>query len=101
MTDQQYEKCKAKGIQIYQIWIKGKKFHKQKCTYKNFDNSWIAIGWINKAIPYAADIRADFMFASEDKLEQCKKKLIKYLKDEQIRIIREAQKKLDALEMIQ
>lgn len=101
MTDQQYEACKTKRIPIYKIWINGKRFHKQKCTYKEFDDSWILISWINKAIPYDADIGADSMYASEDKLEQCKNKLIKYLKDEQVRIIREAQKKLDALEMIQ
>lgn len=101
MTDQQYEKCKVKGIPIYQIWIKNRKFHKRKCEYKEFDNSWIARGWINRAIPYDTTVGNDFMYATEDKLEQCKNKLVKYLKDEQTNIIKEAQKKLDALEMIQ
>ena len=99
MTDKQYEKCKEKGIKIYRIWFKNKKLHKEKCAYKKFDDSWIARGWINKAFPYDVEMRITFMYASEDKLEKCKNKLIKYLKDEQIRIIKEAQKELNTLEI--
>ena len=101
MTDQQYEKCKANNIKIYEIWIKGGKFHKELCDYKQFDSSWIAREWINKSIPYNSDLQSNFMYATEDKLDQCKKKLITTLKKDQLRIIKEAQKKLESLEKIE
>lgn len=101
MTDQQYEKCKANNIKIYEIWIKGGKFRKELCDYKQFDSSWIAREWINKSIPYNSDLQSNFMYATEDKLDQCKKKLITTLKKDQLRIIKEAQKKLESLEKIE
>lgn len=101
MTDQQYEKCKANNIKIYEIWIKGGKFHKELCDYKQFDSSWIAREWINKSIPYNSDLQSIFMYATEDKLDQCKKKLITTLKKDQLRIIKEVQKKLESLEKIE
>lgn len=101
MTDNQYLECKAKGIQIYQIWFKNGKFHKKKCKYSEFDDSWIGRAWINKSVPYNSALNIDFMYASEDKLECCKEKLLKYLKKQQLDIIKEAKKKLKALEEIQ
>lgn len=103
MTDQQYESCKSNNIKIYQIWIKGGKFHKKLCGYKQFDNpwSWISRDWINNAVPYNTDFQAYFMYATEDKLDQCKKKLITALKKDQLHIIKEAQKKLESLEKIE
>lgn len=101
MTDQQYEKCKANNIKIYEIWIKGGKFHKELCDYKQFNSSWIAREWINKSIPYNSDLQSNFMYATEDMLDQCKKKLVTTLKKDQLRIIKEAQKKLESLERIE
>ena len=101
MTDQQYESCKSNNIKIYQIWIKGGRFHKELCDYKQFDNSWIEREWINKSIPYNMVLQSDIMYATEDKLEHCKKRLITSLKKDQLRIIKEAQKKLESLEKIE
>lgn len=101
MTDEKYIEYKEKGIAIYQIWIKNGKFHKKKCSYNHFDKSWIARNWINDTIPYAGDKGVKFMYATEDKLDECKAKLLRHLKNNQIEIIKEAQKKLAALEKIQ
>ena len=75
--------------------------HVEKQDYEAFDKSWIARSWINSSIPYNSEIRAQLMYASEDKLDSCKKKLIKHLKDEQKRIIQNAKNKLDELKNIQ
>lgn len=101
MTDEKYIECKEKGIAIYQIWFKNGKFHKKKCSYNHFDESWIATKWINESIPYDCDKGVKFMYATADKLDKCKAKLLKHLKDNQIAIIKDAQKQLAALEKIQ
>ena len=75
MTDQQYESCKSNNIKIYQIWIKGGKFHKKLCEYEQFDKYQSKRIWLNKFVPYDTALQAYFMYTTEDKLDQCKKKL--------------------------
>ena len=101
MTDKQYETCKANKIKIYKVWIERGKFHKKQCSYEEFDKSWIVRGWVNNILPYDANIKVDFMYATEDKIDQCKKRLIEALKKEQIYIIKNAQKKLASIEKIE
>ncbi len=101
MTDQQYKACKSNNIKIYKIWIQGDKLHKKLCSYEQFDKYYGKEYWINNFIPYDTTIQAEFMYATEDKLDQCKKKLITTLKKYQLRIIKEAQKKLESLEKIE
>ena len=101
MTDQQYESCKSNNIKIYQIWIKGGKFHKKLCEYEQFDKYQSKRIWLNKSVPYDTALQAYFMYTTEDKLDQCKKKLVATLKKDQLRIIKEAQKKLESLEKIE
>ena len=101
MTDEKYIEYKENGIAIYQIWFKNGKFHKKKYSHNYFDESWIARGWINETIPYDGGKGVKFMYATADKLDKCKAKLLKHLKDEQIATIKDAQKKLAALEKIQ
>lgn len=101
MTDKQYEICKANKIKIYQLWIEHGKFRKKECGYEEFDKSWILRDWLNNALPYDSAIKVDFMYATENKINQCKKKLVEALKKDQIRIIKNAQKKLTSLEKIE
>lgn len=101
MTDKKYIECKEKGIAIYKIWVKNGKFHKKKYSHNYFDESWIARSWINDTIPYDVDKGVNFIYATADKLDKCKAKLLKHLKDEQIATIKDAQKKLALLEKIQ
>lgn len=101
MTDNQYEICKANKIKIYKVWIERGRFHKKQYNYEEFDKSWILRDWINNALPYDSAIKVEFMYATEDKIGQCKKRLIEALKKEQIRIIKNAQKKLVSLEKIE
>jgi hypothetical protein len=101
MTDRQFEKCVKNKIPIYKIWIStnGSKIHCKKCSYVQFENSWISRGWINECVWFGTDDTRG-MYVSGNNLNKCKLKLINELKREKLQKIKKAEKQFERLRKI-
>lgn len=100
MTDKQYAIYRAKGTKIYDIRIVRNRFVLKEDSIKTFDESWIARNWLNKSVVYDTIDHANCIHATEDKIEECKKKLYYYIKKECADKLKEAQKKMDDIEKL-
>ena len=96
MTQKQFDKCIKSGIPIYRIWIKNT-LHKEKIPYEQVRGCF---SWINVDIPYSGNLKCNFMYASEDKLEKCIDKLCNYLEKEEKQKLIKATRKLECLKQI-
>jgi len=98
MTEKHFQRCVDKGIPFYKIWVGKFKFHQKKCS---LEEAKPVISWINKDVPYNTSLHCYMMYASGDRLKQCKKKLYNYLKQEHLDAIKKANKALESLKKLE
>lgn len=79
MTEKDYKTFRKTGLKIYEIFIsKGRVVHRE-VPFDEFDKKWIKRDWLNEAIIYNTERKDDFMYVTEDKLQEMKEYFIKRL----------------------
>lgn len=97
MTDKQFENVKDKGINIYNIWLKNGKLHKELIPIEDISDRWIVRDWINTTTYYGPDdIRGRYV--SEDQFEKQVEKYFKDLRKDYLDQIKEAKKMLKKID---
>lgn len=100
MTDKQYAIYRAKGTKIYKIRIFKRKFILEEQRTEKFDDSFVPRRWLNESIVYNSHDGSQHIYATEDKIEECKKKLYNYIKEEYEVKLKQAKEKLENIEKL-